>query len=689
MLTKISQSRALSAATTKSAAKARFTIALYLDGDNDLESAACTDFYYEIFPKGTNKNVNFIVLFDRAAGYSTSNGNWINTRLYMVTPQGTTDGVYTYQDWQERNMGDASTVSIFTEYALNDFPADYNVLIMWDHGNGWQPPSKKGVALPAEEDPMKEARFPMPEHIAEKFQAASLRKTEVVSEPERQGVKDLCNDLNPADSLSLPELSQGLADSNSIIDIFSIDACLMGTVEVAYEVKDLAHFFVASEELISNTGFPYNLILDRITNAAVPDASALCSVLVDEFMNYYSNSSYTHSLTAWDLTDMGPLFSALEDLSNAFLNRLHRIPLAEREAFLNAAQHLGDANNFESIKSFDMGSLCHHILQNIQDSEVRSATQVLANRLVESRRVANWIHTSKYGDPTAMAGLSIYWQQNYDVRYSDPNNLAFADQSWNKAVRLLMDSTAPEPPAAGWWASPPSAASATSISMEANAATEPDDNTVYYDFAFTGSSTTGSGGTSSDDLYSSTTYIDDGLEPNHSYTYKVRAHDGANNETTYSNEASAVTLAAAPGAAPFSDISANSFTANWTSAGNAADTEYFCEVTSHIDSDSGWTQSLSWNVANLNGPHSFRVKARNRDLVETGWTSLGTLCVDLCLGDVNNDGLRNLQDVFICLQIVTGITPDETVYLETALGDNQLGLDEAIYIMQVIAKLIP
>ena len=63
----------------------KWTIMIFMNGDNDLEPFAIQDFNeIEAVPELVNEDVNVIVLFDRANGYDTSNGDWKGTRLYRV-----------------------------------------------------------------------------------------------------------------------------------------------------------------------------------------------------------------------------------------------------------------------------------------------------------------------------------------------------------------------------------------------------------------------------------------------------------------------------------------------------------------------------------------------------------------------------------------------------------------------------
>jgi hypothetical protein len=181
------------------------------------------------------------------------------------------------------------------------------------------------------------------------------------------------------------------------------------------------------------------------------------------------------------------------------------------------------------------------------------------------------------------------------------------------------------------WATEPYVLTSTSISMVATVATA-NVNPPYYYFDFVDSPTTGTGG--SDSVWQlSTSYTDSVLQPNHRYGYLVRARDSATtpNVTSYSTTVYKYTLANVPGTAAFSNITQSSIQAGWTANENRSGTVYYCENTTQ-GTNSGWTTSTSWNSTGLDcsTSYAFRVKARNGDGFETGWTSLGSQSTTAC-----------------------------------------------------------
>ena len=219
-------------------------------------------------------------------------------------------------------------------------------------------------------------------------------------------------------------------------------------------------------------------------------------------------------------------------------------------------------------------------------------------------------------------GLKIY----YDPKVTENNYLHGLTYILSGGGRLIpvVDTTPPTPNPLTW-ETPPMAISPNSITMVATIASDTDNPPISYYFNFVGSSSGGIGGADSG-WTGSKTYTDTGLQPNHQYRYRVKARDSAPalNETAYSTTVDSYTHAKTPGSASFSNITLTTVQANWTANDNPAWTEYFCENTTKRTS-SGWTTALYWESAGLTQgtTYRFRVKARNNERIETGWTDLG------------------------------------------------------------------
>ena len=224
---------------------------------------------------------------------------------------------------------------------------------------------------------------------------------------------------------------------------------------------------------------------------------------------------------------------------------------------------------------------------------------------------------------------------------------AWGPYRWYMPVNVRWDTTPPTPNPMTW-STEPYAISTSQIRMVATTATDLHLPVQYYFLCVTVNG-------NSSGWQTSTSYTDTGLPPNTWCGYRVMARDSAAspNYTDYSlGSRYAYTFANLPGAAGFSDITQTSIRANWTANGNPAGTQYFCENTT-TGQNSGWITATSWNNTGLSpdNTYSYRVKARNGDLFETSWRSLGSETTlpgfPPCQADINDDGYVNFADLAI------------------------------------------
>lgn len=116
-------------------------------------------------------------------------------KRYLITKDDDTHHITSPVLWSqdEINMSAPVTLVDFVKNSTQDFPAEHYALILWNHGLGF-----RGV----------------------------------------------CYDNDLTDELNMTELESALSkienDTGVTFDLIGFDACLMGELEVAYQVKDYA-----------------------------------------------------------------------------------------------------------------------------------------------------------------------------------------------------------------------------------------------------------------------------------------------------------------------------------------------------------------------------------------------------------------------------------------------------------------
>ena len=235
-----------------------WTFMVYLAADNDLEFEAIDDFL-EMADVGSDDNVHILVLFDRATGFSTGYDDWTDTRRGEINKDDIPDSNWG-ASMGELNMGNPQTLVNFVVWGVQNFPADRYAVIMWNHGGGW-----RSMDLTEKEPPY----------------------------------KAVCVDDDSSDILSMSEVRTALTSiENTVgeIHLIGFDACLMGMIEVAYEIREHGIVMVGSEKVVPLDGWPYDTILSDLVALPSKNASSLGYTIVTRYYESYGNSEIKSSI---------------------------------------------------------------------------------------------------------------------------------------------------------------------------------------------------------------------------------------------------------------------------------------------------------------------------------------------------------------------------------------------------------
>lgn len=158
------------------------------------------------------------------------------------------------------------------------FPADSYGLILWSHGTGWIPP------------------------LASSSSAAQEQRSG--SCPERTF------GLDGKVELEIRDLAQAIPYKLSFM---LMDACFMGGIETAYEVKDSVDYYIGSPAEILTESFPYHKIMQHIFKST-PDYAAVCK----EYYDYYNAKSGAERSATVALMDCSKLAEVAEVAKRVF-----------------------------------------------------------------------------------------------------------------------------------------------------------------------------------------------------------------------------------------------------------------------------------------------------------------------------------------------------------------------------------
>lgn len=396
-----------------------WTFIIYLDGSNNLEYNAIEDFneleyglyLAEQIDKNIENKINIVVLFDRIDGYydapTNENGNnWTNTRIYKVNPDKRDPGIdsssiYFTSDWiitgindpakWDANMGDPQTLSWFINYSKTYFPANHYALILWDHGGG--------------------AR-------------SVINNGEILTSKAISWDEESTDSSNSDDALYLDELQQALSNnfsSTNKLDVIGMDACLMAEVEVAYEFRNLAKYFVASMAEEPGDGWNYSDIFEKLVSSDYnffsqnDQAKTLATLLVDSYHDSYLNYS-NQTLSAVDLLKVVELKTELDKLAQGLYNLYSSSQ--DKTQFLNDFKNNileSNSTNFSegdyiNLPYYDIYSLINNIKTNYNSLSVQcdNVIQVLSDSILKSYAGSTYGDYYDIGSITKR-GLSIFF----------------------------------------------------------------------------------------------------------------------------------------------------------------------------------------------------------------------------------------------------------------------------------------
>lgn len=358
-------------------ARAKWTVMVYLAGDNDLSAAGDRDLD-EMRRVGSTPDVHVVAQFDRAGAGST--------RRFHLERGGAGEEVVALG---ETDSGDPSVLQAFVRWATERYPADHYALVLWNHGGGWAPAEvgERGAT------PLGRVLF------------RSSRKR--ILSPSSAAERAILSDDGSGHSLDTVELGGVLAtiagDLGRPLDVLGLDACLMSCLEVAYEASPYVEVMVASEEDEPADGWPYAALLGAlVANPELP-ARAAGAKIVEQYVGDFRQRGYQGDVTlaALDLKRLGQLVGRLDDLVGALLQD----PPAAADVVWTAQRR---TPSFCRQTQWDLARLAENIARGAAGDPVRRAAEAVVEQ-IRGRENGPTIASEQSGPGVAgCGGLAVY-----------------------------------------------------------------------------------------------------------------------------------------------------------------------------------------------------------------------------------------------------------------------------------------
>ncbi len=326
--------------------KDEVTLMIYLCG-TDLESRSkmATADIQEMIAADISDDVNVLVYTGGCKSWQNNAFSSQTNQIWQVTDKGLT---CLEKNLGSKSMTDEDTLSSFIQWCAKKYPANRNMLVMWDHGGG----SVSGFGYD------------------EKFAASG--------------------------SMDLAEIDSALKAGGVKFDFVGFDACLMATAENALMLTEHADYLIASEETEPGIGWYYTNWLTALSENTSISTLELGKIIIDDFVDTCAQkcSGQSTTLSIIDLAEYeATVPSVLTDFSK------ETCAMIRNDEYAAVSNARSGAREFGSSSKIDQVDLVH-LAKNMDTTEGNQLAEALLSTVKYNRTSSNM--TNSYG-------LSIYF----------------------------------------------------------------------------------------------------------------------------------------------------------------------------------------------------------------------------------------------------------------------------------------
>ena len=290
------------------------------------------------------------------------------------------------------------------------FPAKGYGLIFSSHASGWLPEGYYNS--PSSFDPDWNASSSW-------TQGLRLNGTPYPSmgDPSLPPVKSIGQDAgSPAVEMSLRDFASAIPFK---LDYIIFDACLMGCVEVAYELRNLAGTLAFSPTEVLAEGLDYKTLSQRLMDNHTPDVVQICK---DYFAYYDAQSGVMNSATisVVDTNALDALAALCRELFETYRNGLDSVSASQVQRYYRFSRHW-----FYDLRDI----LLHAGLSDADDARLQAALdeaviyKAATPRFIDAFAINVYSGLSMYLPSDGSSYLDAYYKGNV---------------SWNDATGLVQ-----------------------------------------------------------------------------------------------------------------------------------------------------------------------------------------------------------------------------------------------------------
>ena len=194
--------------------------------------------------------------------------------------------------------------------------------------------------------------------------------------------------------INITDLAQGIKKAGMSMNYIMFDDCYMSTVEVAYDLREVTNYLIASTSEMMDYGMPYHKTMKYLISST-PDYEALC----DEFITFYNAYERPYGTIAVTRT------AKIEEMAVLMKNINDNFTFNEND--IDKVQDL-DAMHYNPTVYFDFGSYVHTMCKD--DDATLDSFNKLLNELVPYKASTQYIYSYMGGcieEVKEFSGLTI------------------------------------------------------------------------------------------------------------------------------------------------------------------------------------------------------------------------------------------------------------------------------------------
>lgn len=266
--------------------------------------------------------------------------------------------------------------------AVDSYPASNRTLFFWGHGSAWTPGDSN-------------------------HEVGNTSKADV---PASYGYGGEFGKNNKTNWIDIDDLARAIPDS--AFDTIWFDCCYKASVEVAYELRNKARWYVAYPTEVWEYGMDYGSVLP-LTMTATPSLQLAAST----FFNAYNDKKDPVTVTVMDMSRIEPLAQAVKDFY-----RTNPEPVRDTKGIVNYRRQSGTAY-------FDMAQLLKRQAVDKTTPELVAVTDAMDDFVVMHLESTVDFNNRVWINPK-LCGLSLH---NFTDNGSEDNEY-YKTLAWHKRV---------------------------------------------------------------------------------------------------------------------------------------------------------------------------------------------------------------------------------------------------------------